>query len=151
MQWFGRDLTDDFCLLLSLIDRVCKWSNHSQCFCCSWGKRKYWTGPHESSMHPTPRIWGILVLAWYLKCSSKNSFFFSFTHYMPFNQQNTTPLSVIQLSQLGPSHPSPIFSILFKSAEWKGAQSQSGKSVVTLISVRSITQKPKPLCTPEPV
>ena len=27
-------------------------------------------------MHQAPRIWGILVLAWYLKCSSKNSFFF---------------------------------------------------------------------------
>lgn len=111
-------------------------------------KRKYWTRPHESSMHPTPRIWAILVLAWYLKSSSKPSFF-SFTHHMPVEQQNTTPLSVIQLSQLGPSHSSPTASTLLKSAEWKEAQSLSEEFVVSLISVRSITQKPKPLCTPE--
>lgn len=54
---------------------VCKWSSHGQCFCCSWGKPKYWARPPNSSIHPTPRIWQILILAWYLKCSSESRFF----------------------------------------------------------------------------
>lgn len=60
-----------------------------------------------SSMHPAPRIWGILVFGTISKVFLKTQLFFLFTHHMPSSQQNTTPLSVIQLSQQGPYHPSP--------------------------------------------
>lgn len=91
--WEGSDR----CLLSAAgLDR---YSKHSQYF-CSWGKKKYWTRIHESSLHPALTMWGILVLARYLKCSSTPSSF-PFTHHLPLTRQNATSLSVIQLSQLG--------------------------------------------------
>lgn len=125
-------------------------SKYSHCFFLFLWKKKYWTRTHEFSLHPALTMRGILVLAWYLKCFSKPSFF-SFTHHLPFTRQNATSLSVIQLSRLGQSPPSPTSSALFKWAEWNRAQSRSEESVVSLVSVRSITQKPKPLCTPESI
>lgn len=137
----------DRCLLSAAgLDR---YSKHSQYF-CSWGKKKILNQD-----------------SWVLSASSSDNVgnigfgtvskvFFN-TQLFSLHPPSATHSAECYILVCNPAVPariissSPTSSALFKWAKWNRAQSRSEESVVSLISVRSIMQNPKPLCTPESV